>query len=106
VFECIRRSDHIEFPEYVYKLKSKDNSCVPSPVDRRWLASGSFGTSRLSMTAAGQRVVGLRLIRGDPYSPMLTMHWYICLLTLFLRCNEKIVQDTPAIRITRDRRHI
>jgi hypothetical protein len=47
------------------------------------------------MTTAGQRVVGLRLIWGDPYSPMLTMHWYICLLTLFLKCYEKIVQDTP-----------
>ena len=28
--------------------------CVQSPLDRRWLASGLFGTSRLSMTTAGQ----------------------------------------------------
>ena len=26
--------------------------CVQSPVDRRWLTSGSFGTSRLSKTTA------------------------------------------------------
>ena len=37
-------------------------------MDRRWLAFGSFGTSRLSMTVNRQRVVGLRLIWGDPCS--------------------------------------
>jgi len=33
--------------------------CVQSAVNRRWLAIGSFGTNRLSMTNNEQRVVGL-----------------------------------------------
>ena len=41
--------------------------CVQTPpVDRRWLAFGSFGTSRLFMTTDGQRVVQRWLILGEP----------------------------------------
>jgi hypothetical protein len=64
VFECIRSSNHKEFPEYAYKLKSKDNSClVPHVYRTRWTDGGlppaHSGRAVCSRPLHGQKVVGL-----------------------------------------------